>query len=1059
MLQLSELHGPPLAETTLTINDLFSQNVVDFPDTEALVCTHQPSDLYDVSSLSIGEDKAKPTYLRWTYRELDYAIQRFANSLRNRGLRAGDTLLIFLFNSAEYVIATWAAYRIGCVHVPINPRSLSHTREVQHMLQTAMNGCHAEPIATIAGNANLCPQIEELTSGLDCMKILVEGQMDGWTSFEDMMQNPTGIDQVEPGKGCSSEHVGSSILFTSGTTSLPKGCFVQTPSYPLVVAKFWRQSSQPMLPGDRFLLALPNNHAFSYMCLISSFINAATIVFPGPGFVPEAVIQAIQQEECSHTAFVPTMVLALSCLALAPEQKLKSLRRTLLAGAPPTEEVIRICLEHLGASGVENLYGMTEGVLVSSDVVGRASDIIDGREISIGSPLPGAKVRVCTEGSRVPLPVGIAGEVHFSGPTLIKEYIGRPDDDKFYVDRDDQTWFCTGDKAIMGKDDRLYLVGRYKDTIIRGGENIEPSAIEAVLGQISEFYVLEPQIVRLQDNIAGEVPIAVVNQNISEVTARRLEDTIRTKMGTMYVPAKVVPVQSLGVEVYPKTMAGKIQKSKLEDLVKTYYGELKYQTRNKLYTRSILESRLKQSWAQLSGFDDASLIDVNAGLAAFASDAMLVPLQQKIWQEMASNVSFSDWVAADSISEQAQLIELAQQDHPTDHVGLGDGKNIESHLGSRVMESLLSATAEEKRCQIDPSTQMVDLGVDSIMSIAILDRVRKETGVSLPSSLFFTQKTVSAITDCLCSMSSPTDLPGFSTMIQEEPKGLCFSTLLQGTPDPGVPSLFLTPPGSGYAFSYDPLPKFANDFAVYALGSPFLMTKSEATWTVEEAAALYVNTIRSLQPQGPYLLGGWSMGAITAYEIAYQLHQQGERVLGIINLDMPMPRPDPTSLEPTVKLLEILGFYPPIRREGCPDMEIPAYRRQHSLSSVLAKMKYVPRPISTPGNPTPVPIFVIWAGHGDPDRLPSALLEASEILKKYGQQTQLRTSQDWLEEPRHSFGPGGWAELVGDENVECHVIDHAAHDSMMDPEVVQFVADSMQQAISRWMSSQSLSLI
>ncbi|KAJ6143009.1 acetyl-CoA synthetase-like protein [Penicillium samsonianum] len=1014
MLQLSEIHGPPLADTALTINDLFRQNVLDFPDTVALICTHQPSDLYDVASFSIGDDNAKPTYLRWTYQELDNAIQRFANRLRNRGLRAGDPLLIFMSNSAEYVIATWAAYRIGCVHVPINPKSLSHTREVQHMLQTAMNGCHAESIATIAGNATMCAQIEELTSGLDCMKILVEGQMDGWTSFEDLMQRSTGIDQDGPCNDCNSERSGSSILFTSGTTSLPKGCFIQTPSYPLTVATSWRQSSQPMLPGDRFLLALPNNHAFSYLCLMSSFINAATIVFPGPGFVPETVIQAIQQEQCSHTAFVPTMVLALSGVPLAPEQKLISLRRTLLAGAPPTEEVIRICLEHLGASGVENQYGMTEGVLVSSDVVGHVSGILNGRDVSIGSPLPSAKVRVCAEGSRTPLPVGIAGEVHFSGPTLIKEYIGRADDDKFYIDKDDQTWFCTGDKAIMGKDDRLYLVGRYKDTIIRGGENIEPSAIEAVLGQISEFYVLEPQIVRLPDNIAGEVPIAVVNQTIDEETARRLKNTIRAKMGTLYVPAEVVTVQSLGVEAYPKTMAGKIQKSKLEDLVKAYWGERKCQTRNKLYTRYILESRLKQTWAQLSGFDDASLIDVNIGLAAFASEAMLVPLQRKIWQDMASSVSFSDWVAADSISEQARLIELAQQDQPTEHVGLGDGQSIvEFPLGSRVMDLLLSAIAEEKGCRIDPNTQMVDLGVDSILSISILDRVRKETGVSLPSSLFFTQKTVSEISDCLCSISNPTDLPDFSTSTQEGPKGLCFSTLLQGTPNPGVPSLFLTPPGSGYAFSYDPLPKFANDFAIYSLGSPFLMTKSEATWTVEEAAALYVKTIRSLQAQGPYLLGGWSMGAITAYEIAYQLHQQGERVLGIINLDMPIPRPDPKMVEPTVKLLEILGFYPSIRREGQPDMEIPAYRRQHSLSSVLAKTKYFPRPISTPGNSTPVRIFVIWAGHGDPDRLPSALLEANEILKKHGPQTQHRTSQDWLQIPRESFGPGAgqnWSE-------------------------------------------------
>jgi thioesterase domain-containing protein len=141
------------------------------------------------------------------------------------------------------------------------------------------------------------------------------------------------------------------------------------------------------------------------------------------------------------------------------------------------------------------------------------------------------------------------------------------------------------------------------------------------------------------------------------------------------------------------------------------------------------------------------------------------------------------------------------------------------------------------------------------------------------------------------------------------------------------------PPGSGCAFSYEPLPKFANDLAVYSLGSPFLMTESEASWTVEEAAAIYVRTIRNLQPQGPRILGGWSMGAITAYEIAYQLHQQGERDLGVINLDMPLPRSDPNTPEPTVKLLEILGFYPPVVVR-----ESPTWKSQRTADKTVSRL-------------------------------------------------------------------------------------------------------------------------
>jgi acyl-CoA synthetase (AMP-forming)/AMP-acid ligase II len=175
---------------------------------------------------------------------------------------------------------------------------------------------------------------------------------------------------------------------------------------------------------------------------------------------------------------------------LASEQKLSSLRRVVLAGAPPTEEVIKICLEHLGASGVENLYAMTEGILVSSGILGDSKAISIGRDVSIGAPLPGVKIRVCAENSRVPLPVGATGEVHFSGPSLINEYNGRANDDTFYTADDGRRWFCTGGKAILDRDDRLYLVGRYKDTIIRGGENIEHLPLKPCLAKSPNFMSL-----------------------------------------------------------------------------------------------------------------------------------------------------------------------------------------------------------------------------------------------------------------------------------------------------------------------------------------------------------------------------------------------------------------------------------------------------------------------------------------------------------------------------------------------------------------------------------------
>ncbi|RFU25075.1 hypothetical protein B7463_g11258, partial [Scytalidium lignicola] len=955
MLPPSELHGPPLPDSNTALHGMFYQNVVEHPDTVALVSTQQTSTLYGISGLPIGSAEREADCLRWTYRDLDCAIQLLVVGLQSRGLKRGDPLIIFMPNTAEYVIATWAAYQIGCVYVPINPKSLSNAREMRHMLQTATEGCPSDFLGIIAGTSDMCACIEELTSELNCIRILVEGEMDGWTLFKELMQNPAPNFQQNLCRD-HSELSDRTIFFTSGTTSLPKGCIIPS-AYGFAAALYWRQSSVPMLPGDRVLFTLPNNHGFGWLCIISGFLNAATVVLPGPRFIPEAVMKAIQKERVSHAGLVPTMLHALSNTSLA-SRKLSSLRRIVMGGSSPTEEVIRICLDTLGASGVENLYGMTEGILVSSGVVSQISDIIKDRNVSIGTPLPGMTVRIYAKESKVPTRAGEAGEMHFSGPSLIKGYIGGADSN-FYNGEDGRPWFRTGDKAFIGSDNRLYLIGRYKDTIIRGGENIEPSAIEAVLGQIPEISVLQPLIVRAPDNVAGEVPVVVVNQEIDDYTANRLKDTVLTRMGNLYVPADVIPVQVLGHKIYPRTMAGKVQKAKLEDLVRIY-------------------------WERQHTQDDYSI------------DGLI--------------------------------------------------------SGPQVMQSLCMAIEKEKGHPIDLSIRMIELGVDSILSIAILKRVQVETGVSLPSSLFFTQATVGAICQQISLISDTADFLDFTRVMEDAPSNLCFSVLLQGTPRAGVPSLFLTPPGSGNAFVYRTLPKFANDCAVYSLGSPFLMTKSESSWTIEETAAIYANTIRSIDPQGPYILCGWSMGTATAYETAYQLHKLGKQVLGIIMLDLALPRPPPQIPEATVELFEMMGLFPPIRREGKPDVEIPFFRKKHRVAAYYAKMKYVPRPFNTSGNASRPRIFVIWAGHGDHDRMAAMVLEAMDLLKKEGPGTKIKISDDWLHVPRESFDAGGWDEMVGPEYVEWGIVEDADHDTLIESEeLVVLTKGLMEETIDKWL--------
>ncbi|KAJ5263962.1 hypothetical protein N7478_011567 [Penicillium angulare] len=954
MMPSSELHGPPLPDDEKSLHEVFYQNVMKYPDVVALVSTQQSATLYGIQSLPTAGAEHEVDYLRWTYRDLDCAIQRFVIGLRSRGLKRGDPLVMFMPNTAEYVIATWAAYQIGCAYIPINPKALSNDREIRHMLQVAIKGCQSDSMAIIAGTSDICTRIEEFTSGLKCTRILVEGDMDGWESFDELMQKPASNLQQSVTPDCHSVPSNQTIFFTSGTTSLPKGCIMPS-AYGFSAASCWRQSSVPMMPGDRVLFTLPNNHGFGWLCIMAPFLNAATVVLPGPRFIPEAVIKAIQAEQVNHAGLVPTMLHALRTTPLLTG-KLSSLKRIVMGGSPPTEEVIRICLDTLGASGVENLYGMTEGILVSSGVVSQVSGIIKDGDVSIGTPLPGMSVRVYAKDSKVLAPFGDAGEMHFSGSSLINGYIGGADGN-FYSEEDGTPWFRTGDKAFIGSDNRLYLIGRYKDTIIRGGENIEPSAIEAVLGRspgISDFH---PQVVRAPDNVAGEVPIVVVNQKVDDNTGNKLKNIILAQMGDLYVPADVISIQTLGREEYPRTMAGKVQKTKLEALVKIYW-------------------------------------------------------------------------------ERQQREDVHTIDGPIS--------------GTQVMQSLCMAIEIEKRISIDLSSRVIELGVDSILSIAIIKRVQIETGVSLPSSLFFTQATVGAICQQISSIPDTAGFLHFTPVMEDAPTDVCFSVLLQGTPRPGVPSLFLAPPGSGNAFVYRTLPKFFNDYAVYSFGSPFLMTKSEASWTIEETATIYANTIVSIDPVGPYILCGWSMGTATAYETAYQLHEWGKQVLGIIMLDLAVPRQNLNCPKATVELFEMMGVFPPIRREGKPDVEIPSFRKKHRVAAYYAKMKYMPRPFNKSDAKRPR-IFVIWAGHGDHDRMADMVSEALELEKKVGPGTRLKLSDDWLQVPRESFDAGGWDEMVGKEYVEWGIVEGADHDTLIESEeLVVFTKGLMEQTMDQW---------
>jgi iterative type I PKS product template protein len=354
-----------------------------------------------------------------------------------------------------------------------------------------------------------------------------------------------------------------------------------------------------------------------------------------------------------------------------------------------------------------------------------------------------------------------------------------------------------------------------------------------------------------------------------------------------------------------------------------------------------------------------------------------------------------------------------------------------------VVSTLLSILAKEvgiESSEILPSTPFSEIGVDSLLTISILDALKTQIGLNLPANFFQDNPTIGDVQRTLripkvTHMSAPSS----SNIPSREPepprqKYRSKSVLLQGRPIPGRPALFLLPDGAGSLFSYINLPSLHSDLPVYGLDSPFHDNAADYTISFEEVAAIYIQEIQTLQPQGPYMLGGWSLGGIHAYETARQLIQQGETITSLIMIDSPCPGTLPPLPSPTLGLLEKAGIFDGLSATSRP---VSDRTRQHFVACVQALEHYTVTPL--PAGKGPGKVTVIWARDG---------LVEGNIDEVFGKPSEtdddkakdMMVAKEWLSGKRKSFGPSGWDKLTGTE-VECHVVGGNHFSIMFPPKV------------------------
>lgn len=463
---LSEDFGGEWPNTPLPVWRRLANAAQQYPNKLALACLHQPANLYGVESLSHtphASDQAD--HLQWTFAQLDSNAERLAAGLLSLGLTSGSSIVSILKNGIEFPMAFWAAHKMACPFVPLNPRNLANGKETQHMLSTV------DAKAVFVNDLDLAVAFDSLYDAKDrqVLKIMVgqvgESTRDGWITVADLLEVGDKAKSDQHGtvtatlaqEPPSDDKNWVTVLFTSGTTSLPKGC----PHTNRSLNAFMKNLSiGGASPQDIFCSVLPNNHAMGYFFTLHFLCNGGAVVYPSPSYEPAAMAQALTTHKCTHTGLVPTALHSFVDYTEPQGLQFPHVRDLCLAGTAITPKFMRQVINVLGTQGVSTGFGMTEGSPVWAAPTSDPEKLIRGDDVVSGQAVPGVRIRICAQDSKKPLPRGQPGEIHESGPGVILGYIGTDvGKENFYVEGG-RTWFKTGDRGVMYADGRISIVGR-----------------------------------------------------------------------------------------------------------------------------------------------------------------------------------------------------------------------------------------------------------------------------------------------------------------------------------------------------------------------------------------------------------------------------------------------------------------------------------------------------------------------------------------------------------------------------------------------------------------------
>nr|OQO31759.1 hypothetical protein B0A51_00661 [Rachicladosporium sp. CCFEE 5018] len=640
---LSEAAGREIDVSKLSHLTIWQDAVLAHPNGTALISYHQKP----TSFRWVGSKQVEGAALEWTFADLDRGARRLATTLNRMAPINRRPIACLVNNQAEWSLLFFAAAYLHSPLVPINPKSATRSEEVAHMIKLVQPGAIVAFDTTIASQLEVSLN-EHVMEDIPIKLILAHSDANvtyDWQVLGDIMMGeltppdtPTPTDPSET----------AVILFTSGTTSLPKPCAISS----AVTANAALAYIEPrnIGPGHRFIQHLPNFHSYGIGWVLGFFLVGGTIVIPSESFEAQASLECIEKYCATHMSLVPTTAQAILVHPAFAKTDISSLMSIDISGAGVLPSVVESCEAALNVPAGTS-YGMTESPTTLCWPTAEGSVLRNG-EVMNGRPSRGARVKICEPGGTTPIPRGQAGELHNGGVQVITEYMDPTvNQDSFYVDSEGANWIISGDQAIMNDDGAVRICGRYKDIIIRGGENISPASIEALLQKAEGVYIA--QVVGAPDEMAGEVPIAVIQTMGDKVTPSSvLKDMASQALGPAFAPKMVLNLKTdLKLEDFPKTAAGKIRKVDLAVVVREY---LKAQEGPAVNSSAPTVQSLLTIWKRISGADS---LTPESTLISFADSLMMMQLSSSVKKELKKDVTVEDFKNCDRIQDQADLID------------------------------------------------------------------------------------------------------------------------------------------------------------------------------------------------------------------------------------------------------------------------------------------------------------------------------------------------------------------------------------------------------------------